>query len=80
MYTCRNLGQVALKWPGQPAPTGPGWIEVKREPLIRLCDIEELLKRCQSHICGGETSSASKRVALEEISAILKLNVGRLIP
>lgn len=37
-YSCRNLGQVALLWPGQPAPTGPGWIDVKAEPLVRLSD------------------------------------------
>lgn len=42
MYTCRNLGQVALMWPGQPAPTGPGWIDVKAEPLVRLSEVEVL--------------------------------------
>jgi hypothetical protein len=42
MYTCRNLGQVALKWPGQPAPTGPGWIEVKQTALVSIDQVDAL--------------------------------------
>lgn len=42
MYTCRNLGQVALKWPTQSAPTGPGWIDVKQTALVSVDEVESL--------------------------------------
>lgn len=44
MYTCRNLGQVALKWLGQPAPTGPGWTEVKQTGLYSADQVEALVR------------------------------------
>lgn len=43
MYTCRNLGQVALLWPSQPAPTGIGWIEVKQMALYSADQVEALV-------------------------------------
>lgn len=47
MYTCRNLGQVALLWRGQPAPTGPGWIDVKQTALYTADQVEGLRKALQ---------------------------------
>lgn len=40
VYSCRNPGQVALRWEWQDEPFGPGWIDVKRDPLVRLSEVE----------------------------------------
>lgn len=46
MYTCRNMGQVALLWPSQRPPTGPGWVDIKRVGLVREDDrpVDQLRK------------------------------------
>lgn len=44
IYTCRNPGQVALLWTYQPPPFGHGWIDVKQEPLVRLSDVEAIVR------------------------------------
>lgn len=40
IYTCLNLGQLALRWEHQPAPVGQGWVDVKREGLVRMSEVE----------------------------------------
>lgn len=62
MYTCRNLGQVALKWPGQPAPTGPGWIEVKQTGLYSADEVSEVVsngEKCISEFAVYESALSS---------------------
>lgn len=54
IYTCRNPGQTALLWAWQPAPFGHGWIDVKAEPLVRLSDVEALVKA--AYLKGFEAS------------------------
>jgi hypothetical protein len=70
IYTCRNPGQVALLWNHQPPPFGHGWIDVKAEPLVREDEVRDVLKRCQSLICGSEYGVAFKRKLLEDIAAL----------
>lgn len=59
IYTCRNPGQTALRWAWQPAPFGHGWIDVKAEPLVRLSDVEAIVRNGEKCVEAYQTVKSS---------------------